>query len=120
MPAEINKTEYVINAEGKRLGNIATEAASVLNGKNTATFVKNVLPNVIVKIENASKMDVPDKKKTEVYKTYSGHPSGQKEETLEHLATRLGYAEVVRRTVRGMLPKNKLQKQRMKNLVVTE
>ena len=85
MAAESNTTEYVINAEGKRLGTIATEAASVLNGKNTVAFAKNVLAPIVVKIENASKMDIPDKKKTEVYKTYSGHPSGQKEETLMHL-----------------------------------
>ena len=117
---ETQKTEYVINAEGKRLGTVATEAASVLNGKNTASFTKHIVSDVTVKIENASKMDIPEKKKTEVYKTYSGYPGGQKEETLDHLANRLGYAEVLRRTINGMLRKNKLQKLRMKNLVVTE
>jgi large subunit ribosomal protein L13 len=120
MAQESAKTEYVIDAAGKRLGKVATEAAAVLNGKNTATFAKNVVADVTVKIENASKMDISEKRKGEVYKTYSGYPGGQREETLEHLATRRGFGEVLRRTINGMLPKNKLQKQRMKNLIVTE
>ena len=47
------KTEYKIDAAGKRLGKVATEAASVLNGKNSADFTKHIVPNVTVKIENA-------------------------------------------------------------------
>lgn len=114
------KTEYKIDAAGKRLGQVATEAANYLIGKNSVNFVKNIAPDVLVTIENASQMDISDKKKTEIYQSYSGYPGGRKEETLEHLGTRLGYAEVVKRTVKGMLPKNKLQSVRLKNLVVTE
>lgn len=113
-------TEYVIDATGKRLGKIATEAASVLNGKNSPQFAKNVVAPVVVKIENASKLDIRYGKETEIFQTYSGYPSGQRSETLEHLAKRLGYGEVIRRTIKGMLPKNKLQKLRMQNLIVTE
>lgn len=111
---------YTIDATGKRLGKLATEAAVVLNGKNSASYAKHTTPNTIVKIENASKLDIPEKKKDEIYQSYSGHPGGRKEETLEHLGNRLGYAEVVRRTIKGMLPKNKLQDQMMKRLEVTE
>lgn len=114
------KTEYKIDAAGKRLGKVATEAASVLNGKNSADFTKHIVPNVTVKIENASKLDIPEGKKTEIYQSYSGYPGGRRVETLEHLGTRLGYGEVLRRTIRGMLPKNKLQKLKMHNLEVTE
>ena len=114
------KTEYKIDAAGKRLGKVATEAASVLNGKNSAEFTKHIVPNVTVKIENASKLDIPEGKKTEIYQSYSGYPGGRRVETLEHLGTRLGYGEVLRRTIRGMLPKNKLQKLKMHNLEVTE
>jgi len=120
MTTTTEKTEYTIDAAGKRLGRVATEAATYLIGKNSPEFVKNIAPNVLVKIENASKLDVTDKKKGEIYQSYSGYPGGRKEETLEHLGKRLGYAEVVRRTVNGMLPKNKLQSVRMKNLEVTE
>lgn len=120
MTTETTTTEYTIDATGKRLGKVATEAATILNGKNDPAFVKNIAPAVTVKIENASKMDVPEKKKEEIYQSYSGYPGGRSEETLEHLGERLGYAEVVRRTVKGMLPKNKLQAVRMKNLIVSE
>lgn len=113
-------TEYTIDAAGKRLGKVATEAASYLIGKNSASFARNVAPAVTVTITNASKLDVSEKRGSEIYKSYSGYPSGQREETLEHLGSRLGYSEVIRRTVKGMLPKNKLQSVMMKNLIVTE
>ncbi len=114
------KTEYTIDAAGKRLGKVATEAATYLIGKNSADFVKHLAPEVVVTISNVSKLDFTDKKKEEIYQSYSGYPGGRKTETLEHLGERLGYSEVVRRTVKGMLPKNKLQAVMMKNLVVTE
>lgn len=114
------KREYTIDATGKRLGKVATEAARYLMGKDDADFVRHQAPEVTVTITNASQLDVTDKKKDEIYQSYSGYPGGRRTETLEHLGKRLGYAEVVRRTVNGMLPKNKLQKVMMKNLTVTE
>ena len=114
------KREHVIDATGKRLGKVATEAATVLMGKDRADFTKHLVADVVVKIDNASKLDIPEKRKGDIYQTYSGYPGGRSEETLEHLGERLGYSEVVRRTVNGMLPKNKLQSILMKNLVVTE
>lgn len=120
MTTETTKTEYTIDASGKRLGKVATEAANYLIGKNLPTFAKNIAPDVLVTIENASKLDLTEKRKEDIYQSYSGYPGGRKEETLGHLGERLGYSEVVRRTVKGMLPKNKLQSVRMKNLVVTE
>jgi len=112
--------EYSIDASGKRLGKVATEAARYLMGKDAADFERHLIAPVKVTILNASKLDVAEKKKGEIYQSYSGYPGGRRTETLEHLAKRLGFAEVVRRTVNGMLPKNKLQRGLMKNLVVTE
>lgn len=120
MTTETTTRTHTIDAAGKRLGKVATEAATVLMGKDRADFAKHTVADVTVTIENASKLDIPENKKTEIYQSYSGHPGGRKTETLEHLGGRLGYAEVVRRTVKGMLPKNKLQAVLMKNLIVTE
>ncbi len=114
------KREHTIDAKGKRLGKVATEAATVLMGKDKPDFAKHIVAPVTVKIENASLLDIREGKETDIYQSYSGYPGGRRTETLEHLGERLGYAEVVRRTVKGMLPKNKLQKQMMLNLVVTE
>jgi len=120
MNAKNTTHEYHINAAGRRLGRVATEAATALIGKRQPDFTKHTVAKVVVKIENASQLDIPDKKKTELYQSYSGYPSGPKTETLVHLANRRGYSEVLRRTIKGMLPKNKLQALRMKQLIVTE
>jgi len=111
---------YTIDATGKRLGKIATEAASVLIGKNDPAFAKHIMTEVRVEITNASKMDVPEKKKSEIYQSFSGWPGGRKTETLIHLAERLGYREVVKRTIAGMLPNNKHKKRLMHNLSISE
>lgn len=120
MTTETQNTVHTIDAAGKRLGKVATEAATVLMGKDRTDFAKHTVAPVNVKIENAAQLDVPEKKKGEIYQSYSGYPGGRRTETLEHLGERLGYSEVVRRTVKGMLPKNKLQAVLMKNLEVTE
>lgn len=111
---------YVIDAAGKRLGRVATEAASVLIGKNSPTLAKNRVQSVKVTILNASKLDITEKRGRDTFQRYSGYPGGRHVETLAHLAKRRGMGEVVRRVVSGMLPKNKLRDLRLKNLEVTE
>lgn len=111
---------HTIDATGKRLGKVATEAATVLMGKDQTDFAKHTVADVQVTITNASQLDIPYKKRGEIYQRYSGYPSGRTTERLVDLAARLGYSEVVRQTVKGMLPKNKLQAKLMKNLEVTE
>jgi large subunit ribosomal protein L13 len=121
IPTKQEKTEYTIDAQGKRLGVIATEAASVLLGKHSPAFTKNSAFAVKVKIINARLLDISEKKRDQkVYKTYSGYPGGQKEERLGHLALRRGYGEALTRTIGGMLPKNRLHKLRIKNLSIKE
>ena len=120
MDTNVQKKEYSIDATGKRLGRVATEAAHVLLGKDSTDFAKNTVSNVTVTIQNVSKLDITPKRGKMEFQTYSGHPGGRKVESLTHLANRRGYGEVVRRVVSGMIPKNKLHTPRMKNLVVTE
>lgn len=120
MSTETTTNTYKIDATGKRLGKLATEIASVLLGKNQPDFVKHLAAEVTVEVTNVSKMDIPEGKKTEIYQSYSGYPGGRKTETLERLAKRRGYAEVVERTVAGMLPNNKLKKPLLKNLIISE
>lgn len=121
MSEKTETKEYVIDAQGKRMGRVATEAASILLGKHSPEFVKHQVIPSKVKVTNVRLMDVSEKKREqEVFKTYSGYPGGQKVESLGHLADRRGYSEVMRRTISGMLPKNKLHKERMKNLEITE
>ncbi len=111
---------HTIDATGKRLGILATEVTKILMGKDQPDFARHLVADVKVEVKNVSKLDISAKKKTEIYQSYSGYPGGLKSETLDHLATRRGYAEVVRRTIGGMLPHNKLKKLLLKNLVISE
>ncbi len=120
MKNTITTKQHQIDATNKRLGTIATEAAAVLLGKHATDYARHTIEDVTVTIANVSKMDIPEKKKTEEYQTYSGYPGGRRVETLDRLATRRGYSEVLRRTISGMLPNNKLKKQLLKQLVITE
>jgi len=113
-------TEHTIDATGKRLGIVATEAAKILIGKTSPEFARHIAAPMQLTITNVSKLDIPEKKQSEIYQRFTGFPGGRKTETLGHLATRRGYAEVVRRTVAGMLPSNKLKKVRLAQLVITE
>lgn len=116
---ESTKT-YTIDAAGKRLGKVATEAATYLLGKNDPNFAKHIMADVAVVIENASKLDINEKRSQDIYQSYSGYPGGRREETLEHLGTRLGYSEALRRTIGGMLPSNKHKKPLLLKLTITE
>lgn len=120
METTTDQRTYTIDAAGKRLGHIATEAASILQGKDQTDFARHTVVNVVVQIENASHMDISNRRATEIYQSYSGYPGGRRTETLEHLAKRLGYKEVLTRTIKGMLPKNKLQQRRLAKLTITE
>lgn len=113
--------KYTIDATNKSLGRVASEAAALLNAKNSVEFVKNRVADVSVKITNASKMRITgNKMKESVHKSYSGYPSGLKEMPLEYVVKKKGFGELLKHAVMGMLPKNKLQDIRIKNLVVEE
>lgn len=109
----------IIDAQNKTLGRVASAAAKALLGKHSASFAKNVVAADEVKIINASKVALSGSKvKNKKYVRYSGYPGGQKMETYERLAARRGEGEAIRRAVMGMLPKNKLQAKRIKNLII--
>lgn len=114
-------TTYTIDATGKPLGRLASEAAALLNAKNSVTFVKNKAADVKVKIINAGKVKVTGKKMQQsVHKSYSGYPGGLKEKTLAHVVEQKGFSEIIKHAVYGMLPKNRLQDVRIKNLVIED
>ena len=110
-----------INAEGEKLGRIATKAAAFLMGKNDTSFAKNVAPDVEVKVVNASKMEISATKKgSKIYKHYTGYPGGLREEKMGKIIDKKGYQEIFKKAVYGMLPNNKLRPIRMKKLIIEE
>ena len=112
---------HTIDAKDRSLGRVATEVAALLNAKDSVNFVKNRVADVSIKVINASKIKVTgNKMKESVHKSYSGYPGGLKEMPLQYVVAKKGFSELLSHAVRGMLPKNKLQDIRMKNLTIEE
>lgn len=113
--------KHSIDATGKRIGRIATEIAVFLMGKNRTDFAKNKIPDVKVEVTNASKMWIDAKKKRDKeYVSHSGYPGNLKTMSMQQVINSKGEKDVLRRAVLGMLPKNKLRPQMMKNLIITD
>ena len=118
-PTKIQPTTHTIDATDRTLGRVASEAAHALLGKCSVHFVKNqALPTTVV-IENASKLHLPKHRiEGKVYTRYTGYPGGQRSIRMDEMITKKGITEVVKKTIDGMIPRNKLRVSRMKNLVV--
>ena len=116
-----NMKTHTINAEGRTIGRVASEAAKILMGKNDPSFERHMITGGLLTIENASKITIdPRKLDTVKYAQYSGYPGGLRYESLREVIEKKGMEEVLRRAVKGMLPANRLRPVIMKNLTVTE
>ena len=115
---EIERKWWLINAEGKILGRLATEITVLLRGKKKPQFVNFFDCGDYVIVINAEKVNVTGKKmEQKKYYSHSGYPGGLKEKTLKELLERKP-EEVIRKAVRGMIPKNKLGRTVYKKLKV--
>jgi large subunit ribosomal protein L13 len=115
---EIEKKWWVINAEGKTLGRLATEVAVLLRGKRKPEFAHFVDCGDFVVVINAEKVNVTGKKlEQKKYYSHSGYPGGIKVKTLKELLEKKP-EEVVRKAVWGMIPKGKLGRTVYKKLKV--
>ena len=113
-------TTYTIDATGRTLGRVASEAAHALLGKRSARFARNQALPMRVVIENAGKLHLTERRvQGKIYTRYTGYPGGLREMRMDEMIAKKGVEEVVRKTVDGMIPRNKLRTPRMKNLVVT-
>jgi large subunit ribosomal protein L13 len=117
-PADVQRAWHVIDAEGKVLGRVATEAAHLLRGKHKPIWAPNVDVGDHVVIVNASKLDVSLRKSTDkLYYRHSGYPGGIRSESLEKLLERAP-DRVIKLAVKGMLPKSRLGRSMLKKLRV--
>jgi len=117
----MEKTTYTIDAAGRTLGRVASEAAQALLGKKSAHFVKNQVLPIEVIITNAKKLSISERRAAgKIYTRYTGYPGGLREVSMKDLMAKKGVAEVVKKTVDGMIPRNKLRKERMKRLIVKD
>lgn len=117
-PQEVERKWYVLDAEGKTLGRLASEAASILRGKKKPIYTPHVDTGDYVIIINAEKVEVTGKKRKEkIYKRHTGYPGGLREITFEKLLERKP-EEILRHAVKGMLPKGPLGREMAKKLKV--
>jgi large subunit ribosomal protein L13 len=114
----IDRQWYLVDAENQTLGRLATEVASVLRGKNKASYTPHLDTGDFVIVVNADKIRVSGNKAQEkLYRRHSGRPGGMKVETFAHLQERLP-ERIVEKAIKGMLPHNALGRQLFRKLKV--
>jgi large subunit ribosomal protein L13 len=117
-PLEVERKWYVVDAEGQTLGRLATEIATILRGKNKAQYTPHVDTGDFVVVVNAEKVVVTGKKaEQKVYRRHSGYPGGMKETSYARMMDRKP-TEVLRKAVKGMMPRTRLARQQLKKLKI--
>jgi large subunit ribosomal protein L13 len=118
---KIQKENKIIDANGRTLGRVSTEIAMCLMGKNKATFERNSYSGFPVKVLNAGKIKITNRKLEEIaHKRYSGMRGGLRILKGVETKEKKGMKELVKLTVYQMLPDNKIRREMMKNLSVEE
>jgi large subunit ribosomal protein L13 len=117
-PGEIERLWYVVDAEGKTLGRLATQIADTLRGKRKPQYTPHVDTGDFVVVVNAEKIHVTGKKLDEkMYYRHSGYPGGLRQRTLREELERRP-TEVLRKAVRGMLPRTRLGRAQLTKLKI--
>jgi large subunit ribosomal protein L13 len=117
-PGEVDRRWYVVDAEGQTLGRLATRIADTLRGKHKAQYTPHVDTGDFVIVVNADKIAVTGKKLDEkLYHRHSGYPGGIRTRTLREQLERRP-TEVLRKAVKGMLPRNRLSRAQLTKLKI--
>ena len=117
-PGEIKRGWYVVDAEGKTLGRLATQIADRLRGKNKPEYTPHVDTGDFVVVVNAEKIAVTGKKLDEkMYYRHSGYPGGLAAARCASSST-ASPTEVLRKAVKGMLPRNRLGRAQLTKLKI--
>lgn len=115
---EVEHQWYLVDAEGKVLGRLATELAKILRGKNKPIYTPHVDTGDFVIVVNAGKVALTGKKmKDKIYYHHTGYPGGIRKMTAEKLLAKKP-TEMIRIAVKGMLPKNSLGRQMIQKLKI--
>jgi large subunit ribosomal protein L13 len=117
-PGEVERRWYVVDADGQTLGRLATRIADTLRGKDKAQYTPHVDTGDFVVVVNAEKVLVTGNKLDQKrYYRHSGYPGGLRSRTLREQLDRRP-TEVIRKAVKGMLPRNRLARQQLNKLKV--
>ena len=117
-PREVTQEWYVVDATGQTLGRLATVIADTLRGKNKPQWAPHIDTGDYVIVTNCDKIVVTGNKLLQkVYYRHSGYPGGIRSRTLAQMLEKQP-EEVIRKAVRGMLPRNRLGRQQLTKLKV--
>ena len=117
-PSTVERKWYVVDAEGKTLGRLASEVANVLRGKNKPIYTPHIDTGDYVIVVNAEKVKVTGKKLDQkIYYHHSDYVGGMKETTLREMLAKKP-EKVVELAVKGMLPKGPLGREMYTKLFV--
>jgi large subunit ribosomal protein L13 len=115
---EIDRSWYLVDADGKTLGRLSTEIARVLTGKHKPQYARHIDTGDFVIVVNAEKARLSGRKEDQkIYYRHSGKPGSLKSETAGELRARRP-TKLIRRAVKGMLPKNKLGRRQLRKLKI--
>lgn len=114
----VKRDWYVVDAQDAVLGRLATQVANILRGKNKAIYTPSVDTGDFVIVVNAEKIALTGQKMADkVYYSHSGFPGGLKEITAGKLLEKKP-EDIIKKAVKGMLPKNKLSRHMIKKLKI--
>ncbi len=117
-PGEVARNWYVVDADGKTLGRLATAIAITLRGKNKPQYTPHIDTGDFVVVVNAEKIAVTGQKLDQkLYHRHSGYPGGLRTRTLREQLDRQP-TEVLRKAVKGMLPRNRLSRAQLTKLKI--
>jgi large subunit ribosomal protein L13 len=117
-PTEVRRTWYVVDAEGKTLGRLASTIAATLRGKHKPTYTPHIDTGDFVVVVNAEKVKVTGNKETQkFYYQHSNYPGGLKKQSLKDLRERHP-DRIIENAVKGMLPRNTLGKAQLTKLKI--
>lgn len=117
-PLEVERKWYVIDAEGKTLGRLATLAANMLRGKHKPQYTPHVDTGDFIIVINAEKVVVTGKKETDkIYYSHTGFPGGLKAIAFKDLMAK-NPCLAIEKAVKGMLPHNTLGQEQFTKLKV--
>jgi large subunit ribosomal protein L13 len=117
-PGEVPRQWWVVDAEGKNLGRLSTQIAIMLRGKHKPGYTAHVDTGDFIVVVNADKIAVTGSKlQNKKYYRHSGYPGGLRVRTLSEMLDRRP-TEVIRASVKGMLPKNRLAARQLRKLKI--
>ena len=117
-PASVERKWHLIDAEGQTLGRLATEIARLLRGKNKPQYTPHIDTGDFVVVVNAEGVVVTGKKaEQKVYRRHTGYPGGLREMSYEVMLERKP-TEILRRAVKGMMPRTRLGRQQIRKLKI--